>query len=701
MNDSDLLYTIPGVKLQLSDYSIGDLTLYQYQQDVLSSINVNNSVLVEIHAGTGMGKTAIAVAACLSSPTKSAIMLYPTNELIENQEHSIQKTCERMGFPNPEIEVVHSTELQQFMYEEGYHEKSRALSDKLYPPKDERVKFVLTNPDTFHLILQLRYGGEQRFGMKTAEILRSLSYYSILGVDEFHTYEMRELSSLFFDLSFARYMNAFPKLLLMTATPHDKLTHYLNLLASTSKMNSPTPIKPQVTNSGREVIHPVSLCLKRQTDNDLNQITEYLNTIADDLKQLRKENSSNDYIPACVILNSVIDARSLTEQLLSFFQDSEIKESHGLIPQQLRKDRRDALILVGTSAIEVGIDFDTSHLVFEAWNAPSAIQRLGRVGRHRPGHALMLVDDYVFNYFSGYVSDIPSRQYFMDQINIAYGDKDPGIWYLDSGYARFEVHVVLERICKALTSTPAAKSFFDKESFYGFFERLYEAPLETISMLNNHDLLKKAQSSLVSLRSSQPLALVHDYVAERKGLFPVYFSPLSRILRRAKKLTIHIDGIDEDLKTIYGARKKTDNEKTASVINDHIQEYRTHINAGRKVCVVDVFGYMQNGYRWVKMQLAEELPNSMSFDPIVGINKSDFLGTTIGFVGLDEAEKLDSLYENELYAIIDETTRHKLGWQLESYPVVGGGSKAYALFNADALVALACYDYLSRREDER
>ena len=63
MNDSDLLYTIPGVKLQLSDYSIGDLTLYQYQQDVLSSININDSVLVEIHAGTGMGKTAIAVAA--------------------------------------------------------------------------------------------------------------------------------------------------------------------------------------------------------------------------------------------------------------------------------------------------------------------------------------------------------------------------------------------------------------------------------------------------------------------------------------------------------------------------------------------------------------------------------------------------------------------------------------------------------------
>ena len=50
----------------------------------------------------------------------------------------------------------------------------------------------------------------------------------------------------------------------------------------------------------------------------------------------------------------------------------------------LRKDRvdlNDRTVILGTSAIEVGIDMKFRSLVMEASYWPSAIQRLGRVGR--------------------------------------------------------------------------------------------------------------------------------------------------------------------------------------------------------------------------------------------------------------------------------------------------------------------------------
>jgi CRISPR-associated endonuclease/helicase Cas3 len=50
-----------------------------------------------------------------------------------------------------------------------------------------------------------------------------------------------------------------------------------------------------------------------------------------------------------------------------------------------RDERREALgkqILVGTSTVDIGIDFRINYLVFEASNAGSFLQRFGRLGRH-------------------------------------------------------------------------------------------------------------------------------------------------------------------------------------------------------------------------------------------------------------------------------------------------------------------------------
>src|SRR5205085_5224722 len=50
-----------------------------------------------------------------------------------------------------------------------------------------------------------------------------------------------------------------------------------------------------------------------------------------------------------------------------------------------RDDRRTSFekdILVGTSTVDIGVDFRINYLIFEAFNAGSFLQRFGRLGRH-------------------------------------------------------------------------------------------------------------------------------------------------------------------------------------------------------------------------------------------------------------------------------------------------------------------------------
>jgi hypothetical protein len=73
--------------------------------------------------------------------------------------------------------------------------------------------------------------------------------------------------------------------------------------------------------------------------------------------------------------------------------DDTVFQLHGMMPHNLRPTLSDMnnAILVGTSAIEVGIDFDVPFLVMEAHDTGSFLQRFGRGGRHQDCHALLSV----------------------------------------------------------------------------------------------------------------------------------------------------------------------------------------------------------------------------------------------------------------------------------------------------------------------
>lgn len=85
-----------------------------------------------------------------------------------------------------------------------------------------------------------------------------------------------------------------------------------------------------------------------------------------------------------VIVNSVAQAKRLVVRLKALLEPYgfRVGENTGLTSRTLRAASFDCDLLVGTSTVDVGVDFQINFLLFESRDAGSFLQRLGRLGRH-------------------------------------------------------------------------------------------------------------------------------------------------------------------------------------------------------------------------------------------------------------------------------------------------------------------------------
>ncbi|MEI6179561.1 MAG: type I-D CRISPR-associated helicase Cas3', partial [Chloroflexales bacterium] len=85
-----------------------------------------------------------------------------------------------------------------------------------------------------------------------------------------------------------------------------------------------------------------------------------------------------------IIVNSVVEARRIAWMLRERLKDVSIGENTGLTDTERRREAMDkADLIIGTSTIDVGVDFNISLLIFEAPEAGAFLQRFGRLGRVR------------------------------------------------------------------------------------------------------------------------------------------------------------------------------------------------------------------------------------------------------------------------------------------------------------------------------
>lgn len=395
--------TIRGYNLpQVQHPRVNQLNLYPHQAVMLDEWDDHDAFLLVTKTGSGktIGSALPVVLNRHRREDNCAVFVYPTNELIRDQERSIAALLDklevkyRVWTPENANEKVGDEEIVLVRVDAGiledfgriWHLRRKAdVLERLL--QADKPKLLLINPDILYLLYSLRYG------RRAANVVATLQHYQTIVFDEVHLYGGVELAHVLFLIHAAREMGSFRRVVLLSATPHPKVREWVDRLLApyevTMEAVTPHPPKKEPRPVAQDVtMEPLLVGKGRAVEVTKEQVLSLLPR----LRQLRQKRAGDaEYVPAVVILNSVVKAIDLEDTLLAEgFGQNEIVPIRGMARREARRLRQDQLLVIGTSAIEVGIDFQCDYLIFEAGDAASFMQRFGRLGRHQPGTAYLL-----------------------------------------------------------------------------------------------------------------------------------------------------------------------------------------------------------------------------------------------------------------------------------------------------------------------
>ncbi|GAB4494525.1 MAG: hypothetical protein OHK0010_29390 [Anaerolineales bacterium] len=301
------------------------------------------------------------------------LAMYPTNELIEDQMAHLETTIQRWG-----ASILHtrlnSAALDLKMQEEDYSRRGEALMSML-----RNGDFVLTNPDIFHYIMHQFYtwpeDAPDRYAGPLTQKFRQLTF------DEFHIFDAPQIVSVLNALLFMRETGgqARPhKFLFLSATPKALMRTYLERSGLQVAF-----VEGQYASSGdkahwRKILNPVQIHFEKGT-----RVEAWLEThLEDTLLPFFLER--RPHAKGAIIVNSRAAALRIYEKIRPLFAQHglTVEPNTGWTGRSRRKASYAADLLVGTSTVDVGVDFQINFLLFESDSAGTFLQRLGRLGRH-------------------------------------------------------------------------------------------------------------------------------------------------------------------------------------------------------------------------------------------------------------------------------------------------------------------------------
>lgn len=438
---------VSELRLPLVEHPASHAPLYAHQAAMWDAWDNQPTILLA--AKTGTGKTRAAMLPVIKRG-ELAMAIYATNELVKDQVRAVAGFAEQEGVEalvwTPEdwqaldgaarysraghiLVPIDGALLDQWQAVMRCKSRGEALRRLLDPDKP---KIVFTNPDILFLILGLQYH---------AEPFAALQRYQTLIVDEFHLYQGVELAHSLIMIALARGFGIFPRVVLLSATPHPDIVEVLDraiqpfvipldTLAEEADGASDTDDKRGGGRGWRTAVHEVEVTPVQLTGEDpVELLVSRITQVRPELERLRAGSPDGGYLPAVVIVNSVLNAIRLEDRLVArgFPRDS-LAIIRGLSHRAIR-ETRGKLLALGTSAIEVGVDFWCDYLFFEALDAASFLQRFGRGGRHAPGRALVLVAPNAFQGMSALPTKI-DRATFEERIHAWYPSVAARPWFV-------------------------------------------------------------------------------------------------------------------------------------------------------------------------------------------------------------------------------------------------------------------------------
>jgi CRISPR-associated helicase Cas3 len=496
-----------------------------------------NGGVIILDLPTGSGKTRALITHALICNT-SAICVYPTNALKQDQRRQIDADVKRSGRTH-RVEEIDGYKLTEYAEREDFNRKGTALFHLLNTGFFGGRHIVLTNPDVFMLMLHGRYAMYQQ---SLNEIARA---YPVIAFDEMHTYDLKQLCSLMHTARLLMEVQPFT-FIFSTATVSDAMKHLLDAFPEVIYEDMLGQLE-----TGQQMTRP------ENKDEWERQVLSLLDLAVVGVSDWRggewaKANRSMigqfaDDGGCVVIFDSLSESLALYKALREEFGPQRVGLVVGPVHPDERREEIAKDIVVGNNAIRVGIDFVKRNAIIYSRSGCDAIQGLGRVGRGgmEQARAVLLAP--------------PTTAL---QLNAAFERTREK--YL-SGWSREIVNAGL------LRWHPIYEQFEPYRQRYGLVEAVHVqevtgirrpeilpllfqtemAEVERVYQAFNRDIIE----DLILFRGSKPFSVVvYDADLETQDLFPFYFVDVYRLFRWSEVYPLRWQELDRKLENLKADR---------------------------------------------------------------------------------------------------------------------------------------------------
>ena len=301
--------------------------------------------------------------------------MYPTNELVQDQYYALPRYEQDLQIRLPRNGTMYSDKITQLMRENDNKVRLEEVRKLL-----ERNGILLTNPDLIHLMMSHQYGWDHQ--RKELPVTIG-AYFDYFLFDEFHIFGVPQVISV---MNMLGYLNVNyhdkpadrKKFIFLSATPSKLMNDLLESGGLRYKKIEGKYLSTE-QQGYRCILQPCELELHEVSQEAPTEmwVLEHLQDILSFFKQ-------HPQSKAAILVYSVATARRLYACLKEYFKPHNITvgENTGLTHPDERRASFEKHILVGTSTVDIGVDFRINYLIFEAYNAGSFLQRFGRLGRH-------------------------------------------------------------------------------------------------------------------------------------------------------------------------------------------------------------------------------------------------------------------------------------------------------------------------------
>lgn len=359
-----------------------------HQVETIKALRDPNIDVVVNVAMAGDGKSLAAYLDTIygQSDALGALGLYPTNELARDQYRQLQGYIEKFK-PEvcPRVNQLSGPELEIYADNEGLR-KSDAIATRT-----GQSDILLSNPDIFHYL----HRGAYLTGNDNPDKLwgRIDLDFDLFIFDEFHIFVAPQVASVLNTMLLIRHTKRQKKFLFLSATPNDELIARLEAANFRCCLINPLAAGKYLFPDTEEQEKALKAEQWRPVTRGINLNFIELKTATSSAAETWLKASGNlilDYFrqypgsQGAIILNSIASVKRLIPFFHELFASAglTVGENTGLSGKKKKERSLACDLVLGTSTIDVGVDFKINLLIFESADAGNFIQRLGRLGRH-------------------------------------------------------------------------------------------------------------------------------------------------------------------------------------------------------------------------------------------------------------------------------------------------------------------------------